>query len=223
MPEFACSVTQSPARWSSADVLVWKVVPESWGGGRPYIQRFKDGWVHHHRAAIRVAARERRFPPELLAGVCWIEVAGDPSGIDRLAFEVRAFDWSGPDWVDRHMTLTHEPGRTSFGAVSMQLRTAAHTLGLNPAQLTMAQLRGLAGCLENDAFNIDIVARHLRQIIDRDGLQTQPPALSEDAVRVAGARYNRGMGLSLERIRANTRYGDFIIRFWPRLAGLLGT
>ena len=223
MPEFACSVTHSPARWSTSDVLMWKLVPDRWGGGKAYIQRFKDGWVAHHRSAIRVAARDQGFPAELLAGVCWIEVAGDPSGIDRLAFEVRAFDWSGPEWVDRHLTVTNTPAKTSFGAVSMQLRTAAHTLGLDPAKLTTEQLRGLSNCLENDAFNISLVARHLRQIIDHDKLQTARPALSMDAVRVAGARYNRGMGLSLESIRKNTSYGNFIVKFWPRLSGLLKT
>lgn len=223
MPEFSCSVTHSPARWSTSDVLMWKLVPERWGGGKAYIQKFKDGWVAHNRSAIRVAARDQGFPPELLAGVCWIEVAGDPSGIDRLAFEVRAFDWSGPDWIDRHMTLTNTPSKTSFGAVSMQLRTAANTLGLDPAKLTTEQLRGLSSCLENDVFNVGLVARHLRQIIDKDGLQTAKPALSMDAVRVAGARYNRGMGLSLENIRKNTSYGNFIVKFWPRLSGLLGS
>ena len=202
-------------------MLMWKLVPERWGGGKSYIQKFKDGWVAHNRAAIRVAARDQGFPPELLAGVCWIEVAGDPSGIDRLAFEVRAFDWSGPDWIDRNMTLTNTPAKTSFGAVSMQLRTAAHTLGLDPAKLSGEQLRGLSTCLENDAFNISVVARHLRQIIDKDKLQTAKPALNMDAVRVAGARYNRGMGLSLESIRKNTSYGNFIVKFWPRLSSLL--
>ena len=221
MPEFTCSITHSPARWSTSDVLMWKLVPERWGGGRAYIQRFKDGWVAHHRAAIRVAARDQGFPPELLAGVCWVEVAGDPAGIDRLAFEVRAFDWSGPGWMDRNLTVTHTPAKTSFGAVSMQLRTAAHTLGLDPATLTTPQWRGLANCLENDAFNISLVARHLRQIIDHDKLQGSKPALDMDAVRVAGARYNRGLGLSLESIRRNTSYGNFIVRFWPRLSGLL--
>ena len=204
-------------------MLMWKLVPERWGGGKSYIQKFKDGWVAHSRAAIRVAARDQGFPPELLAGVCWIEVAGDPSGIDRLAFEVRAFDWSGPDWIDRNMTLTNTPAKTSFGAVSMQLRTAAHTLGLDPAKLSSEQLRGLSTCLENDAFNISVVARHLRQIIDKDKLQTAKPALNMDAVRVAGARYNRGMGLSLESIRKNTSYGNFIVKFWPRLSSLLGS
>jgi len=221
MSDFACSVTHSPARWSTSDVLMWKLVPEGWGGGKAYIQRFKDGWVTHHRAAIRVAARNQGFPPELLAGVCWIEVAGDPSGIDRLAFEVRAFDWSGPNWMDRHLTVTREPAKTSFGAVSMQLRTAAHTLGLDPAELTGEQLRGLSTCLENDAFNIGLVVRHLRQIIDHDKLQTARPALSMDAVRVAGARYNRGLGLGLDSIRKNTSYGNFIVKFWPRLSALL--
>ena len=105
----------------------------------------------------------------------------------------------------------------------MQLRTAAHTLGLDPAKLSSEQLRGLSTCLENDAFNVSVVARHLRQIIDKDKLQTAKPALNMDAVRVAGARYNRGMGLSLESIRKNTNYGNFIVKFWPRLSSLLGS
>ena len=56
--------------------------------------------------------------------------------------------------------LTHTPGRTSFGAVSVQLRTAAQTLGMNPATTTQEQLRTLAHCLEQDVFNIDLVGRH---------------------------------------------------------------
>jgi len=27
------------------DVLQWKLVPEKWGGGAGYIQKFKDSWV----------------------------------------------------------------------------------------------------------------------------------------------------------------------------------
>jgi hypothetical protein len=123
--------------------------------------------------------------------------------------------------MDRNMTITHNPARTSFGAVSMQLRTAAQTLGLNPATTTQEQLRTLATCLEQDVYNITVVAQHLRQLIDLDKLQGVPPALSADAIRVLGARYNRGMGLSLRQIRTNTSYGDFIVRNLTRFVSLI--
>jgi hypothetical protein len=52
-------------------------------------------------------------------------------------------------------------------------------------------------------------------------LQAKPPQLAMDEVRIVGARYNRGIGLSLDEIRKNTSYGDFIVKFWPRFTGLL--
>ena len=75
--------------------------------------------------------------------------------------------------------------------------------------------------MQKDVFNIEIAARHLRQLIDHDGLQKESSFLTMDDVRIVGARYNRGIGLSLEEIKKNTSYGDFIVRFWSRFKGLL--
>lgn len=202
-------------------MLRWKAWPERLGGGRAFIQQWKDAWVRHNYSQIRAVALRYGLPADVLAGVCWIEVGGDPMLIDRVAFEVRTFDWSGPEWVDRHLTVTHPPGRTSFGAVSIQLRTAAQTLGMNPQTTTQEQLRALATCLEQDVFNIEVVGRHLRQLIDHDGLQSVRPELSVEAVRVLGARYNRGSNLSLKQVSTNTSYGDFIVRNRSRFAALL--
>jgi len=201
------------------NAIRWQALPQILGGGRGYIQRFKDAWIRHNKALIRAAASRYSIPPELLAGVCWIEVGGDPEIFDTIAFEVRTFVWSNPDWIDRRRTFP--PARTSFGAISMQLRTSAQTLGLNPAEMSTEQLRGLARCLENDVFNIDLAARHLRQLIDHDKLQRYPPHLTFDEVRIVGTRYNRGIGLSLDEIRRNMSYGNFIVNFWSRFSGLL--
>lgn len=206
--------------WSLVDIAVWKLVPQRWGGGVPYIQRYKDAWVRHHRVAIVNAAGANRLPAPLLAGVCWIEVGGDPTFIDSIAFEVRAFDWSGPAWTDRQ-TITRRPETTSFGAVSMQLRTAARTLGMDPSTTTVAQYSELASLLSRDETNIALVARHLVDLAERDGFHTSLPNLTEDQIKVIGARYNRGIGMSLESIRRNTSYGDFIARNWARYEGLL--
>lgn len=221
MAQFVCSESNDSPTWGLLDLAAWKMLPQRFGGGIAYIQRFKDAWVQHNQESIKSAAAKHKLPPELLAGVCWIEVGGDPNFIDRVAFEVRAFDWSGPDWVDRNMTMTRNPSRTSFGSVSIQLRTAAQTLGFDPARMSTSEQRDLATCLQKDVFNIDVVALHLRQLIDHDGLQPNPPQLPIDAVRIVGARYNRGIGLSLDDIRKNTSYGDFIVKFWPRFSGLL--
>lgn len=207
--------------WGMWDLFMWKLVPGRFGGGRAYIQKYKDAWVRHNKNNIKIWAAHYNFPAELLAGVCWIEVGGDPNFIDRIAFEVRTFDWCGPTWVDQHMTVTSHPAKTSFGAVSIQLRTAAETMELEPSEMTTEQLRELALSLERDVYNIQIVARHLRLLIDHDKLQKNPPLLSEDNIRIVGARYNRGMGLSLEQIKKNTSYGDFIVKFMPRFKNLL--
>lgn len=221
MTDLSCPASNGSPTWGWVDLFIWKLMPERLGGGRPFIQRFKDAWVRRNRKLIISEAARYAMPAELLAGVCWIEAGGDPNSIDQIAFDVRSFDWSGPDWIDQHLTVTHHPARTSFGAVSMQLRTASQTLGGNPASMSHRQLRQLADCLQKDVFNISLVARHLRMLIDHDGLQTTPPSMTMDQVRIAGARYNRGIELSLEQIRKNTRYGDFIVKFWPRFSALL--
>lgn len=221
MAPYTCNQTNNSPRWGLINLFAWKLIPGRFGGGISYIQKFKDAWVKHNKMRIKLLSARYRFPPELLAGVCWIEVGGDPNFIDRAAFEVRAFDWSGPKWVDENLTVTKHPAKTSFGSVSMQVRTAALTMGLDPNNMSSTQLRNLALCLEKDVFNIDIVARHLRQIIDHDRLQKNPPSLTMDNIRIVGARYNRGMELSLDQIKKNMSYGNFIVKFWQRFTKLL--
>lgn len=221
MTNFSCKDSNDSPTWGLLNLFAWKLIPERLGGGIGYIQRFKDAWVQHNKAQIKAAATQYSMPPELLAGVCWIEVGGDPNFIDRVAFEVRSFDWSGPDWVDKNLTVTKKPIKTSFGSVSIQIRTAAESLGLDPSTMSTKQQRHLAVCLEKDIFNIQIVALHLRKLIDHDGLQKKPPLLGMDQVRIVGARYNRGIGLSLENIKKNMSYGDFIVKFWTRFTNLL--
>ena len=221
MTDFVCDKSNNSPTWGLTDIFVWKILPKRFGGGIPYIQNFKDAWVRHNKRQIISSAFDHQFPPELLAGVAWIEVGGDPNFIDRVAYEVRTFDWCGPDWVDKYLTITKHPSKTSFGSVSIQLSTAARTLGLDASTLTTSELRELSSCLEKDVYNIKIVAMHLRELIDHDGLQKNPPQLDFDAVRIVGARYNRGIEPALEKIKENTSYGDFIVANWTRFSNLL--
>ncbi|ABM34028.1 hypothetical protein QRO08_07010 [Paracidovorax citrulli] len=217
MGDAVCNVSNGSPGWGVIDLFAWKLVPARWGGGRAYIQKFKDAWVRHNKQLIVNESKKYQLPPELLAGVCWIEVGGDPSFIDRVAFEIRSFDWSGPPWTDKQ-AITNHPNKTSFGAVSIQIRAAAETLGLNPSELTSSQARGLAECLQKDVFNIEVVARHLSQLAAHDGFSAP---LGQEEVRIIGARYNRGVGLTLEQIRKNTSYGNFLVKFWNRFSQLI--
>lgn len=213
MDEFCDTGSNSSPTWGLLDVLMWKVVPEPLGGGRTYIQRFKDAWIVHNKLIIKAAALKYTLPVELVAGVCWIEAGGDPNFIDRVAFEVRAFDHIG----NFSTVITNQPSKTSFGWVSIQLKTAALTIGLDPDQMDVSQLRSLSYCLERDVYNIDLAAKHLRMLADHDGFTS----IGLDEVRVIGARYNRGMDLSLDKIKDNTRYGDFIVKNWLRFSQLM--
>ncbi|WP_084276300.1 hypothetical protein [Erwinia mallotivora] len=219
MKDFAqCKVMTKSPSWTFLDVFRWKALPEQFGGGRRHARGFKDAWVKKHRTLIRSAALRYNIPAELLAGVCWIEVGGDPNIIDRIAFEIRSIDWSGPAYVDRNFTITSPPAKTSFGFISMQLRTAARTMGLDTDQMSTSELRALSLCLEKDTCNINLAAKHLRQLSDYDKLPTR---LSMDDVRIVGARYNRGTKPGLASIKKDMRYGDFIVRNWQHFNKLI--
>ena len=145
---------------------------------------------------------------------------GDPNLVDGVAFTVRSFDWSGGPALDR-MTVTKNPTLTSFGSVSIQLRVAAETLGRDASKMSPSELRTLVTCIEQDTYNIEVVAKHLRQLINHDKFQHNNKPLAMDQVRVVGARYHRGAALSLEKIKKNTSYGDFIVKYWERFTSLL--
>jgi hypothetical protein len=85
-----------------------------------------------------------------LAGIAWNEVGGTPDFFDHVAFPIRSFDWSGPAVLDRNLTITKDPDRTSFGSVSVQLRVAAETLGLDIRRLGFIEKEKLAQALSND-------------------------------------------------------------------------
>src|SRR5690349_10233401 len=115
------SSAPSYPRWTAVDLALWQLVPDRLGGGRRYLFAYKDAWIRFNARHIKAAARNAAIPPKLLAGVAWLEIGGMPDFVDDIAFPVRSFDWSGPDWVDRNLTITKNPGLTSMGAVSIQL------------------------------------------------------------------------------------------------------
>lgn len=220
MVDFQCGASNNFPAWNGWNVVRWKL-PKVLGGGFDYLARFKDSWVRHNRLTIKNSAASQNMPALLLAGVCWVEVAGDPTFIDTAAHLFRSFDWSGPDFIDRNFTISSPPEKTSFGPASMQIRVAAEVLGIDVATLDVVDRQMLGRCLEVDVYNIDLAARYLRTLIDHDGLQSNPPALGDFALKVAATRYNRGVSESLEVIKGRLSYGEVVLRRRAHINSLL--
>jgi hypothetical protein len=217
-----CPVTKSAfpdSSWGYGDVLVWKVLPKWLGGNPDLLRNYKDTWVRAHRALIMSLSAQYQLPPELLAGVAWIEAGGKPYSSKILVYDVRAFDHLADPLLEP-LTITKKPGLTSMGPVAIQLRRAAETMGLDFDGLTLEDRNRLVECLQVDENDLAIVARHLWQLKQIDFPDRAVIGLYE--IRIIGARYNRGPDLSLDVILRDTSYGDFIVnRIYTRLQKLL--
>lgn len=203
----------SPA-WSNLDFAIRFLVPDSIGHGVKRLSRFKTAFVRHNRMTIIAAAHEYRLPPELLAGVAWIESGGKPN------------TWKSMIYASR-MLIEHEIGqghlkaanKTSFGFMSMQIRAAAETLGLDSSTLDLAKQQQLAACLETDTYVIRLAAKHLRMLADHDGFDL----IGIEEARIVATRYNYGTERTLAQLKTDLKYGNFIIDRWHSYSIMLGT
>lgn len=130
------------------------------GGDPDHLRKFKSTWVRFHGIGIVRYATVYNIPKLLLAGVAWIEVGGDPDWIDSIAHKVRTFDHLGDPYLES-LTITKKPKMTSTGDVSIQIRRAAETLGMDSKKLSAKQQQMLVSLLKNEVANIAVVAKHL--------------------------------------------------------------
>lgn len=206
MSEF-CDVNDkgnNSPEWTNVDFMMRHIVPQFMGGGIPYARRFKTAFVVHNRLTIISAANANRLPPELVAGVAWIESGGKPNS------------WKGSIYNNRlFMDLIYKGGkpanRTSFGFMSMQIHAAAETLGIDPETMGIEKQIDLALCLEQDSYIINLAAKHLRMLADHDNLGEN---IGTEEARIIGARYNYGTSRTLEQLKTDLSYGNFIVRNW---------
>ena len=227
--------SDSYPKWSFYDALMWGMGFEGMHGGRPRLEAYKDAWIVYNKQRIIDAAKANAIPVDLLACVAYNEVGGDPPFVKRnIVLPIRQFDYSGPDWMRKYLTLTKPPTYTSEGAIKIQLRVAAEVLGIDPASLRYAQQNALTECLETDVFNLGTVAKLLHDLIMHDDPNADTRTLSDEQFILAGSRYNRGT----ERARADfikslsdppgsssrtyTEYGRAMMRHRAHVQQLLG-
>ena len=210
----------SKVEWTTGDIVKWKW--KSFRGDKNnYIFELKAQFISHYRSVLKDAATKYDIPEFLLAGVTFAEFGGDPMWIDDVAYISRSFDWSGPDWVDRNMTILKDPNLTSFGNISIQVRRAAEELGYDVKKMSSDEKSALIASLKNPIQNIYIAAKHLstlKQIDFADKLTTE---LTSDDIKVIATRYNRGPNLSLEKIKENLSYGESLYRHQAKINNAL--
>lgn len=200
---------ESP-KWTNIDFLITHLVPEVAGGGIPFRRRFKTAFIVHNRSTIIAAAHANGIPAELLAGIAFVEVAGKVPSWKGELFNHRSFR-------DMFYSGGKKADRTSFGFMSIQIRAAAETLGLDPATLGPEKQIQLAHCLEQDVYSVNMAARHLRMLADHDHFEK----IGEDEVKIIAARYNQGTTRTIEQIRKDLSYGNLIVRNWHSLTLML--
>ena len=178
-----------PREWNWT---LWQTVKraaaQKLGIGDPDIlKKYKDAWVIAHKDAIKSSAASADIPVVLLAGVCWIEVGGDPDFVDRYAYNIRSFDHMADPFLEP-VTITKQPQLTSMGDVSIQLRRAAETMGWDWDTMTSEQTDEILTCLANEPCNVSVVARHLADLKKIDFSDVCP--VPSELIRIVGHAHN---------------------------------
>ena len=186
-----CRVTGANfPHWTLLDFLRFWALPDNhrFITGKSYLWAYKAAWLVYNKRSILAIAREEQISPLLLAGVAAAEVGGTPERLK--GYGVLQFR----QVIEK---AAHQDNRwsnaVSVGAVAIQLRAVAETLGLDTAQLTASDQFQLANCLLDNDFNLRVVARHLRQLVLYDYPQADTMNLTDEQIIVAGSRYNRGV------------------------------
>ncbi|WP_036773605.1 hypothetical protein [Photorhabdus australis] len=181
-------------KFTAVDGIRYKLLPNNWKylTGEAYLWAYKIAYLEYNREKIIHYAHQEKIPVLLLAGVAVAEVGGKPDRIK--AYGVLQYR----QIVDKFRGNNSYSNSTSVGALAIQLRAAAETMGINPSTLTTTQQLQLANCLLADDFNIKIVAKHLRELIlyDYPGIDTEK--LNDEQLILAGSRYNRGIARNKE-------------------------
>lgn len=155
-------------------------------------------WIRNNKEILRAAAQRAGLPEEMVAGIAWKEVGGQP-GIfdDGVDFFRQAAD---APWGLSPVTAENLPDRaggkpdeTSFGPIAVQLRRGAEVLGYDPENLTDQQRNVVKSALQDPKQNAFIAAGFLAQIKEETGYANVPAdQLTEAQMQEIAARYNGG-------------------------------
>lgn len=142
----------------------------------------RRSYISANKELIRAAAADSGLPPEMIAGIAWQEVEGDPGVLDDLAYEGR-----------KVIPGSEDPDRTSMGPMAIQVRRAAEVLGYDPHNLTDIQRSTVVAAIKDPATNIFVASEYLAQLKAESGFADVPPdQMTRAQMQELAARYNGG-------------------------------
>lgn len=142
----------------------------------------RRSYISANSALIKAAAQDAGLPPEMLAGIAWEEVEGDPAVVDDGAYEARKL-----------IPGIGDPDKTSMGPWSIQVRRAAEVLGYDPHNLTDQQRDQVVGALKDPSTNIFIASEYLAQLKAESSFADVPPEqMTRAQMQELAVRYNGG-------------------------------
>ncbi|WP_405456609.1 hypothetical protein OG786_06595 [Streptomyces sp. NBC_00101] len=183
----------------------------------------RQKWIHANRRHIEDAAAYTGLPADMIAGIAWQEVQGDPKWVDDVAENYRRNQdqvWPEFQWVAGKLGLSGEADQTSMGPIAIQLRRSAEVLGYDPENMTPAQHDEVEKATQDPATNVYIASEYLAQLkaessfADVPAEQMTPAQYQELAARYNGGpgwltddaqAYGRGFGYNLDRARQALR------------------
>ncbi|MFD5618606.1 hypothetical protein [Streptomyces yangpuensis] len=166
-------------------------------------------WIRANRAHIRDAAAYTGLPADMIAGIAWKEVQGDPKWADNIAVNYRRSQyevWPEFQWVADKAGLSGEADQTSMGPIAIQLRRSAEVLGYDPENLTRDQRDEIQKATQNPSTNIYIASEYLAQLKAESSFANVPAEEMTPAhYQELAARYNGGPGWRTDEAQAYGR------------------
>ncbi|OEV26500.1 hypothetical protein AN219_25315 [Streptomyces nanshensis] len=156
----------------------------------------KEEWIAANKGAIKEAARAYGLPPDMMAGIAWIEVGGKPYVADGMTDWARSAAESGwspltPDYLPG--PLAGDRDNTSYGPMAVQVRRAAEVLGYDPENLTEDQRDEWTTSLKDPSQNMLISAKYMADLKAQSSFADVPPEeMTQAQYRELAARYNGG-------------------------------
>ncbi|MCP3819856.1 lytic transglycosylase domain-containing protein [Streptomyces sp. A3M-1-3] len=139
-------------------------------------------YISGNKELIKAAARDSGLPAEMVAGIAWQEVEGDPGWLDDFAYGGR-----------KVIPSTDDPDLTSMGPMAIQVRRAAEVLGYDPHNLTDMQRGVIVDAIKDPAQNTFIASEYLAQLKAESAFADVPPdQMTRAQMWELAARYNGG-------------------------------
>ncbi|MFD7977580.1 hypothetical protein [Streptomyces sp. NPDC059071] len=163
-------------------------------------------WIEANRGYLLDAAASTGIPPDVLAGIAWQEVEGDPKIVDDIADTYRQNQERFTPWVRwaaEKLGMGGEADATSMGPIAIQIRRSAEVLGYDPQNLTETQRAEIERATQNPGTNIYIAAEYLAQLKAESEFALVPPEqMTPEQYRELAARYNGGPNWRSEEAQA---------------------